>query len=117
MPAQPSVRSSFTETFVIHVALKAALQARRFRVNPVVQAAAERLLRQLENDRSIHGRRLRMIQLLNRGASLVELGRKLGCSRRTVFRELNHLEAAGLRVTLEGVRYRIVEGTLPELKR
>ncbi|MFB3043963.1 MAG: helix-turn-helix domain-containing protein [Acidimicrobiia bacterium] len=33
-----------------------------------------------------------MIRLMEKGASIEALGRKLRCSRRTVFRYLNHLE-------------------------
>ena len=105
MASQLSTRSDFTETFAIHVALKLALKARQYKKNAAVRRAAEKLSKELEGKRSIYGRQLKMVGLMKKGASLAEMGRKLRCSRRTVFRYLNHLEDAGFPINLAGSKY------------
>ncbi len=105
MASQLSTRSDFTETFAIHIALRAGLKSKQYQKNAAVRRAAERLTAELEGERSIYGRQLKMVGLMEKGASLAEMGRKLRCSRRTVFRYLNHLEDAGIPINLEGSRY------------
>ncbi len=107
MASQLSARSDFTETLAIHVALKNALKAREYNKIPAVQKSAEKLCRELQSERSIYGRQLGMVKLMEKGASIEALGRKLHCSRRTVFRYLNHLEDAGVPIKLEEGRYRV----------
>lgn len=105
MASQLSTKSDFTETFAIHVALKGALRSKLYQKNPAVKRSAEKLSAELDSERSIFGRQLKMIKLMEKGASLAEMGRKLRCSRRTVFRYLNHLEDAGISINLDGSRY------------
>ena len=107
MSTQLSTRSDFTETFAIHVALKAALKSRQYEKSAAVKKAASKLCKELEGEESIYGKQLKMLSLMEKGASIAELGRKLCCSRRTVFRYLNYLEEAGIPVTLEGSKYRV----------
>ena len=77
------------------------------RVNAAVRKAAEVLCTDLQGEKSIYGRQLKMIALMEGGATIGGLGRKLKCSRRTVFRYLNHLEDAGVSINLEGGKYRV----------
>jgi Fic family protein len=105
MPGQLSATSDFTETLAIHAALKAALKGKVLDKNAAVKKAASSICRELEGERSIYGRQLRMISLMEGGATLVDLGKKLRCSRRTVFRYLNELEEAGIPIKLEGASY------------
>jgi biotin operon repressor len=107
MPSQISSRSDFTETLAIHVALKEAIKRREYDKIPAVRKAAETLCSELQGERSIYGRQLKMINLMEKGATIEALGRKLKCSRRTVFRYLNHLEDAGVSIALEDGRYRV----------
>ena len=72
-----------------------------------MRKSAAKLCQELESERSIYGRQLKMIGLMERGVTLGEIGRKLRCSRRTVFRYLNHLEDTGITIKLEGLKYRI----------
>lgn len=116
MASQLSTKSDFTETFAIHVALKSALRSRQYEKNSAVRKAAERLATELQGERSIYGRQIRMIGLMERGVSLAELGRKLRCSRRTVFRYLNHLEDAGISISLDNNKYR-VDKNVPRMLR
>jgi biotin operon repressor len=105
MASQLSTRSDFTQTFAIHVALKQALRSKQYDKNAAVRSAADRLCSELQGERSIYGRQLKMITLMEKGVSLAELGRKLHCSRRTVFRYLNHLEDAGISIKLDRNKY------------
>ena len=116
MSGQLSARSSFTGTFAIHVALKSTLKSKRYEKNTAVRKAAEELCRELESEQSIYGRQLKMIALMERGATLGEIGRKLRCSRRTVFRYLNHLEDAGISITLHKNKYR-VDRSMADMRR
>ncbi len=107
MAGQLSSRSDFTETFAIHVALKAAQKGRLYEKNKAVKKSAEVLCKELESERSIYGRQLKMINLMEKGATIEGLGRKLRCSRRTVFRYLNNLEDAGVGIKLVSGKYQI----------
>jgi hypothetical protein len=116
MSTQLSARSDFTETFAIHLALKAALKAKKYEKNAAVKKAAARLCKELESEKSIYGRQLKMISLMAKGATIAELGRKLRCSRRTAFRYLNYLEEAGISVKLEGSKYHVDKGVTRMLR-
>jgi len=116
MASQLSARSDFTETFAIHVALKTAMKSKTYEKNAAVKKAAEKLCRDLAGERSIYGRQLKMINLMERGATLADIGRKLRCSRRTVFRYLNHLEDAGIAIKLQGTKYHVDKGVARMLK-
>ncbi len=107
MASKLSARSDFSETFAIHVALKSALKSKSYDKNASVKKAAEGLLKELQSERSIYGRQLKMIALMEKGSTIADLGRKLGASRRTVFRYLNHLEDAGIALELDGGKYRV----------
>ena len=107
MADQLSARSGFTQTLAIHVALKTALKSKCYDSNPAAKKAAEKLCKDLESERSIYGRQLKMISLMEKGASINELGRKLRCSRRTAFRYLNHLEDADVAIRLQDGKYRV----------
>ncbi len=116
MASQLTAQSDFTETFAVHLAIKSALKAKRFHQHAAVRKAAEKLCQELEGERSIYGRQLKMIRLMEKGASLPELGRKLRCSRRTVFRYLNHLEDAGISIELVGTAYRVDKSVVRMLR-
>ncbi|UCE60546.1 MAG: HTH domain-containing protein [Phycisphaerales bacterium] len=107
MAGQLSARSDFTETLAIHVALKTALKSKQYDKNAPAKKAAEKLCKELESERSIYGRQLKMIRLMEKGVTISELGRKLRCSRRTAFRYLNHLEDANVDITLHNGKYRV----------
>lgn len=107
MANELKARSDFTETLAVHMALRSALKSRQFEKNAAVRKAATALCQDLEGESSIYGRQLKMLNLMGRGATLVDLGRKLHCSRRTVFRYLNHLEDAGVPIELDGTKYTV----------
>lgn len=112
MATQLGSRSDFVDTFSIHVALKHALKSKRYGTNTSVQKAAERLRKDLETPRSIYGKQLQMIELMENGATIAGLGQKLKCSRRTAFRYLNHLEEAGISIRLDDGKYYVDKGVV-----
>ena len=117
MAANVRNRSDFAETFAVHAALKHALARKLYAGDPSTQKSAAALVKALESDRSIYGRQLKMIGLMTKGASIQQMVKSLRCSRRTIFRYLNHLEAAGVSVTLEGGRYTVPKSLLKLLKK
>ena len=111
-----SARSDFAETLAVHVALKTALKSKQYDKNAALKKAAEALCKELQSERSIYGRQLKMIALMERGATIAELGKKLGSSRRTLFRYLNHLENAGVSLRLENGKYHIDKNVVRMLR-
>lgn len=107
MPANLRDRADFCETFAVHASLKSALGRKLFSGDARAHQAAVNLLKSLESERSIYGRQLRMLRLMEEGAALEQLAKQLRCSRRTVFRYLDQLKAAGIGVTLKGHEYRV----------
>jgi biotin operon repressor len=91
----------------VHAALKLAIKQKLFAKDETVRKGAEKLLAAFESERTTYGRQLRMLTLMKDGASIETMQRKLRCSRRTIFRYLNHLEEAGVEVSLEGQLYRV----------
>jgi biotin operon repressor len=57
-----------------------------------------------------------MIGLMEKGASLADIGRKLRSSRRTVFRYLNHLEDACISITLDKNKYHVDKSVVRMLR-
>lgn len=58
--------------------------------------------------RSKHGRQMRLLRLMrDKKPRLREMAAALKVSRRTVFRYLNDLEIYGVRVLVDGSRYRV----------
>jgi biotin operon repressor len=107
MAANVRDRSDFTETLAIHAALRAGLKKRLYASDRRVRKTAEKLVDALESEKTIYGRQLKMLTLMQKGATIDAMRRRLRCSRRTIFRYLNHLESAGVDISLEGQRYRV----------
>lgn len=105
MAADFTHRSDFASNFIVHAALRLALKHKLFGKEARFRRTAERLVAELESDRTIYGRQLKMLAMMESGASIDAMCRKLRCSRRTIFRYLNHLEQAKLDITLDGHEY------------
>jgi biotin operon repressor len=112
MASNPRNKSDFTETLAIHAALRQTLKSPLFRKDARVLRAARRVIQSLESERSIYGRQLKMIQLMQAGATIETMGKRLRCSRRTLFRYLNHLQAAGIEIWQEGRQYKVAPDLL-----
>lgn len=112
MAAHALTRSDFKETYAVHAALRRALKANLFGKDPTARKAAQRILKKLESDKTIYGRQCKMIKLMEKGATLVQLCKGLKSSRRTIFRYFVDLEDAGIEVKLDGSVYRVAKGLL-----
>lgn len=117
MPSNIRNSADFSETFAIHASLKHALAAKLFSGDARAYRSAAALVKALESDRSIYGKQLKLLRLMEKGATLDELGRLMRCSRRTVFRHLDHLKAAGIGVTLKGHAYSVPKNLLKLVSR
>jgi DNA-binding NarL/FixJ family response regulator len=105
-------RSDFTETYAIHSALRFALSRNHFGKGDPIRRNAEKLVSALESDKTIFGRQLRMLEMMRKGVTIEGMCRRLHCSRRTVFRYLNHLESAGVEISLENGEYTVADNSL-----
>lgn len=105
MSRRLSARSDFAEILAIHIALKSALKSRSYSKIPEMRNMAEALCKELIRDGSIYSKQLKMIAMMQKGASIDTLGQKFRCSRRTVFRYLNEFEEAGVSLRLEDGKY------------
>ncbi len=115
MPTNVRNRSDFTETLAVHAALKLAIKNKLFTKDDRVRKSADKLLAALESERTTYGRQLKMLALMKNGAGIEAMRRKLRCSRRTIFRYLNHLESAGVEISLEGTQYKVSGALLQSL--
>ena len=104
-------RADFMENFAVHAALRHALKQKFFAKDAQLKRTTERLVNELEGDRTTFGRQLNMLKLMSKGATVPEMQKKLRCSRRTVFRYLNYLEEAGVVVELVGQQYKTESST------
>lgn len=107
MAGQLTARSDFAETLAIYLGVKSALKSGHYGKHPAIRAAAERVARSLSGDRSVFGVQMRMVGMLEKGATLDDLARRIRSSRRTVYRYLSSLEQAGIGITLDDGVYRV----------
>mgnify|MGYP002624841957 CR=1 FL=1 len=101
--------SNFVETETILRAIEFAQAKGAFSRDPRLQKAATALIKRMKSNRTPSGRQQQLRNLLREGASIKDMIRGIGASRRTVFRYLNDFEEAGLRLVLEDGRYFIRE--------
>lgn len=116
MPINVRASSDFAEVYAVHTALKSALKQNILSDFPQAKRAALGLVKEFESASSAYGRQLKMAQQLQRGATLDDLASKLRSSRRTIFRYLNTLEQAGVKIELSGETYKATAG-VPKLPR
>jgi len=102
--------SNFAQTYAVHAALRFALAKHVFGQDTAAHRAAEALARELESEHSIYARQLKMMSLLKKGTTIVEMQKKLRASHRTIFRYLSALEDADVSIKLDGNRYFIEKG-------
>lgn len=100
--------SSFLESETILRALEFANSKGAFG-NAQQKKTANTLIRRMKSNQSLSGRHQQLRELLQRGASIEEMIKALGASRRTVFRYLNHFEEAGISIVLDNGKYRMAK--------
>ncbi len=99
--------TSFLETQTILRALEFALAKGGFGANTKQKKAAAALIKTMKSTKSVSGRHQQLIAMLKKGASLAQMMKATGSSRRTVFRYLNHFEDAGLDIALAKGKYKL----------
>lgn len=99
-------QTRFLETETILKALEFASAKGGFS-NPRQKKAAAALIKTMKSTRSVSGRHQQLRALLKKGATIREMMKATGSSRRTIFRYLNHFEEAGMTVVLQNGRYKL----------
>ena len=99
--------TSFLHTQTIYRALQFTLSKGGFGSNAKQKKAAAQLLKDMGSTKSVSGRQQEVMTMLRKGATLRQLMKATGSSRRTVFRYLNHFEDAGLDIVLDKGVYKL----------
>lgn len=99
--------TSFLQTQTILRALEFSLGKGAFGSNSRQKKAAQTLIKELKSNESVSGRHQQLLAFLKKGASVEQMMKVTGASRRTVFRYLNHLEEAGVDIQIEDGTYRL----------
>ena len=98
--------TSFLETQTILKALEFAVAKSGFGNNARMKKTAAALLKDMKGNASVSGRHQQLVDMLKKGATLQQMMKGTGASRRTIFRYLNHFEEADLSIVLEDGKYR-----------
>ena len=99
-------KTNFLETQTILRALEYTSAKGGFATNARQKQTAGALIKNMKAGGSASGRYRQLMTMLKKGATLAQLMKAAGSSRRTIFRYLNHFEDAGVKIVLEGMRYR-----------
>ncbi len=100
-------QASFLQTQTILRALEYALSKGGFGSNSTQKKTAASLIKEMKGGRTASGRQQLLIGILGKGATVEEMMKAAGASRRTVFRYLNGFEDAGIDISLSGGKYRL----------
>ncbi len=98
--------TSYTQTQTILRALEFAAARGGF-TNAQQKKTAQSLIKNMRSNKSVSGRHQQLTALLKKGASIDEMKKTTGASRRTIFRYLTHLKEAGLRLDLTRGHYKL----------
>lgn len=106
-PGDHKVRNtSFLETQTILKAIEFAITKGGFGNNARMKKTAAALIKDMKGNASVSGRHQQLMDMLKRGATLQQMMKATGSSRRTIFRYLNHFEEADVSIVLEDGKYR-----------
>lgn len=97
--------SSFLQTQTILRGLEFALAKGAFTDNPGQKRTAAALIKEMKGNKSVGGRHQLLTSILKKGATVEEMVKATGSSRRTIFRYLNNFEEAGVNIQLDGGKY------------
>lgn len=94
---------SFASNWIIYTSLSHAQKSGLFKGQKKLAALAEAQLRKLTNPKTSFGRQLKLLKTIRtKPASTTMLCRAAGVSRRTLFRDLAALRAAGVDIVSDG---------------
>jgi len=96
--------SSYLQSQTVLRALEFALAKSGFD-DPRQRKAALALVKDLKGNKSLGGRQQLLTSILKKGATVEDMVKATGSSRRTIFRYLNNFEEAGMDIQLEGGVY------------
>lgn len=99
--------TSFLQTQTILKALEFATARGGFGSDAQQKKTAQQLLKSMKSNQSVSGRHQQLTAMLKKGASIDDMMKSTGASRRTVFRYLNHFEEAGITLNLVGGKYKL----------
>ncbi len=99
--------NSYLETQTILRGLEFALARGAFADNQGQKRAAAAIIKEMKGNKSVGGRQQLLNALLKKGATVDEMVKSTGSSRRTIFRYLNQFEEAGMNIQLDNGRYRL----------
>ena len=97
--------SGFLQTQTILRGLEFALAKGAFADNAAQKRTAAALLKEMKGNKSVGGRQQLLTSILKKGATVEEMVKATGSSRRTIFRYLNNFEEAGVNIQLDGGKY------------
>ena len=100
-------KTSFLQTQTILKALEFALTKGGFGANIRQKKAAQTLMKDMKSTKSASGRHQQLVTMLKKGATLTQMMKATGSSRRTIFRYLNHFEDAGIDILLANGKYKL----------
>lgn len=99
--------SSYLQTQTILRGLEFALAKGAFSDNQGQKRTAAALIKEMKGNKSVGGRHQLLTSILKKGATVEDMVKATGSSRRTIFRYLNNFEEAGVEIVLEGGKYRL----------
>ena len=99
--------TSFLQTQTILRALEFTLAKKGFGKNNKQKKAATALIKTMKSTKTVSGRHVQLTNMLKRGATIEQMMKATGSSRRTMFRYLNHFEEAGIDIIIEGGKYKL----------
>ncbi len=99
--------TSFLQTQTIVRALEFTLARGGYGANTKHKQTAAALIRDMKSTRSVSGRHQQLKQMLTKGATIDQMIKATGSSRRTIFRYLNHFEDAGIDIALSNGKYKL----------
>jgi len=102
--------TNFVQTETILRALEYALSHGGFGKNARQKKAAASLIKEMKSNQSVTGRHQQLAAMLKKGATVEQMIRASGSSRRTIFRYLNHFENAGMDITIDRGTYKLKDG-------
>lgn len=99
--------TSFLETQTIRRALEFSLAKGGFGKNARQKKTAAAIVKEMKSTKTVSGRHELLKTILKKGATIDQMIKATGCSRRTIFRYLNHFEEAGVDLVIEHGKYKL----------
>ena len=98
---------SYLQTETLLRALEFATSKGGFGTNARQKKTALALIKSMKSNESVSGRHQQLSAMLKKGATIGEMIKATGASRRTIFRYLNHFEDAGLDIAIADGKYKL----------